>query len=123
MTNTPHYDHWLREPYEREGRIEARMQSIENVAYNDKWLELTDELEVEKFICDHVTDEIKMLRDMIQALAVARKEHMEAWGNEQERNGAGKAARLKAYHRINALLDMEIEAYAERVAESKLWED
>jgi hypothetical protein len=123
MTNTPYYDQWLEEPYQRRQRINERFQSIQSVAYEDKWLELTDELEAENFVCWQIQDEHKILRDIVHAVAVSRKEQMEAKGSEQERNDAGKVARLKAYQRINALLDMEIEAYAERVAESKLWED
>lgn len=120
MDNLPRsYDIWQTAPYDRQCAFEERCQSFESAAREDMWLELTDELEVERFLRNHVSCELTMLTGMVQALAIARKEMMEAKGTEEQRNDAGKAARLKAYHRMNHILDCAVDAYAEREGERR----
>lgn len=120
--NGANYDAWLREPYDAQGKWEERCQSFESVAREDMWLELTDELEAESFIHNHVPCQLTVLVGMVQALAIARKEMMEAKGTEEQRNDAAKAARLKAYHRMNHILDCAVDAYAEREGERRAGE-
>lgn len=103
-------DSHLFAPLSRQERLEERAEQLTKQAIGDLWLELTDELEVEKFLQNYVSDPHKMLRDIIQYVAI------EKIGIAPTNLGC-----LGVYKKIQDNISQYIERAADHIAEEKLY--
>ena len=112
MTNL---DTHLFAPLSRQERLEERAEQLTKETIENLWLELTDELEVEKFIRNYVADPHKMLRDIIQKVALTKSKISSIHCVSRDLDKIG------AYTRIQDDISEYIERAADHIVEEKMY--